>query len=92
MLDDGHQAESDDGDINLRLHRVLRSAPELLDLEMLPQPLEEQLNLPAVFVEFGDQQGSKTDGVGQVASRDMLPHSEEVTLAMMGFKSDYQVP
>ena len=64
MLDDGHKAESDDGDIYLRLHGVLRSAPELLDFEVLFQPLEEQLYLPAVLVEFRNQQGFKAYGVG----------------------------
>ena len=65
MLDHGHKAESDDGDIYLRLHGVLRSAPELLDFEVLFQPLEEQLYLPAVLVEFRNQQGFKAYGVGQ---------------------------
>lgn len=31
-------------------------------------------------------------GLGLVAPRDMLPHSEKVTLAVMGFQCDYQVP
>ena len=65
MLDNGHQAVGDDCHIDLCLHRVLRSAPELLDFEVLFQPLEEQLCLPAVLVELGNQQGLQPDGVGQ---------------------------
>ena len=64
-MDDGHQTVSDDCHIDSCLHRVLRSAPELLDSEVLLQPLEEQFYLPTVFVEFGDQQGLQPDGVGQ---------------------------
>ena len=65
MLDYSDQAISDDGDIYLRLYGILRSAPELLDFEMLLQPLEEQLDLPAVLVELCDQQGFETYGIGQ---------------------------
>lgn len=65
MLDHGHKAKSDDSDIYLRLHGVLQSAPELLDFEVLFQPLEEQLYLPAVLVEFRNQQGFKAYGVDQ---------------------------
>ena len=64
MLDYCYQAERDDGDIDLRLHGILRSAPELLDFEVLLQPLEEQLYLPAVLVELRNQQGFKAYGVG----------------------------
>ena len=40
--------------MDLNLHGVLRRAPELLDFQVLLQPLEEQLHQPAILVEFGN--------------------------------------
>jgi hypothetical protein len=41
----------------LRLHRVLGEAEERLDAQVLLDPLEEQLDLPAAAVEIGDGAG-----------------------------------
>ena len=54
MLDDCDEAISDDGNVYLYAHSILRFTPETLDLEMLLDPLEEQLHLPSVLVEQGD--------------------------------------
>lgn len=39
--------------MDLNLHGIFRRAPELLDFQVLLQPLEEQLHQPAILVEFG---------------------------------------
>ena len=65
VLHDSHKAEGDDGDIDLRLYGVFRCAPELLDSEVLLEPLEEQFYLPPVLVKFCDQHGRQPEGVGQ---------------------------
>ena len=54
MLNDGNETVGDDGNVYLYAHGILRLAPKTLDLEMLLDPLEEQLHLPSVFVEQGD--------------------------------------
>ena len=53
MLDDGDKAISYDCRANLYSDSVLCSAPEFLNLEVLLEPLEEQLYLPTVLVEVG---------------------------------------
>ena len=53
MVDNRDEAIGDYGDMDLNLHGVLRHPPELLDFQVLLQPLEEQLHQPTVFVEFG---------------------------------------
>src|SRR5260221_9043855 len=51
LFDDGHEDVDRDRDPDLSLDRVLGSAEERLDSEMLLDPLEEELHLPAAFVE-----------------------------------------
>src|SRR5947209_20222652 len=51
LLDDGHQQVDRDCDPDLCLDRVLGSAEERLDAEMLLDPFEEELHLPSAFVE-----------------------------------------
>ena len=46
--------ECDEGREELDAHGVLRGSKEVSDLEVLFDPLEEQLDLPALSVEFGD--------------------------------------
>ena len=47
LADDGHEHVNRDGDPELGLDRVGRGAKEALDPEMLLDPLEEELDLPA---------------------------------------------
>ena len=54
---------------DLRLHRVLRRAVELLDPKMLLDPLEEEFHLPAAFVERADGGGRKREVVGDEDQR-----------------------
>ena len=44
---------------------ILCSAPEFLDLQMLLQPLEEELNQPPVLVEIGNFKRGQMEGVGE---------------------------
>ena len=59
LLDDRHEDISRDGDSDLRPYRVLRSSVERLDPQVLFDPAEEKLYLPAKFVEHGDGQRGK---------------------------------
>ena len=65
VLHDGHKAVGDDGDINLRFHSILGSAPELLDSEVLLEPLEEQLYQPSVLVEVCNLLSRQVHRIGQ---------------------------
>ena len=65
LLDDGHQDVDADGDPNLRLHGVLGGAIEGFDAQVLLDPFEEKLHLPATFVEFGYRQCVQNKVVGE---------------------------
>ena len=65
MLHNGNDAVGIDGGVNLYPDSVLCSAPELLDFEVLLEPLEEQLYLPPILVEVGNLQSSQFHCVGQ---------------------------
>src|SRR4030065_2642367 len=54
LPDDGDQDVDRDGDPHLRLHGVLRGPEDRLDPEMLLDPPEEELDLPALLVQPGD--------------------------------------
>ena len=70
LLDDGDEDVDRDGNPDLRLHRVLRRAVELLDPKMLLDPLEEEFrHLPAAFVERADGGGRKRQVVGDEDQR-----------------------
>ena len=64
MLDNRHKAVGCDGSTDLNSNGIPRSTPELLDLKMLFQPLEEKFNLPSVLVEVGNLQGRKVECIG----------------------------
>ena len=49
----------------LRLDSIRGGAEERLDLQMLLDPLEEQLDLPAQTVELGDGEGGQREVVGE---------------------------
>jgi hypothetical protein len=50
---------------DLRFHRVLALAEETLDSQMLLDPFEEQLELPALAIECRDQRRAEREIVGQ---------------------------
>ncbi len=64
--DDRHQHVHAHRDPDLRLDRVGRRAVESLDPQVLLDPLEEQLHLPAAFVELRDGEGWEDEVVGAV--------------------------
>ena len=59
-----HQQIVDQRDPNLRSDGVFAGPEETLDLEILRDPLEEQLDLPAALVNRGNGQGRKIEIVG----------------------------
>jgi hypothetical protein len=65
MLHDGYETVGTNSREDLYSDSVLGSSPKLLDLEVLFEPLEEQLYLPSILVEVGNLLGSLFHGVGQ---------------------------
>src|SRR3970040_2673687 len=65
LPDDGDQDVDRDGDPHLRLHGVLRGPEERLDPELLLDPPEEELDLPALLVQQGDAFRGKGKLVGE---------------------------
>jgi hypothetical protein len=65
MLHDGYETVGTNSRVDLYSDSVLGSSPKLLDLEVLLEPLEKQLYLPSILVEFGNLLGSQFHGVGQ---------------------------
>ena len=56
-----------DGDPDLRFHGALVCTEKRFDAQMLLDPFEKQLDLPATFVELGDDQSGKLKIVGEEA-------------------------
>ena len=65
FFDDGDQDINADGDPDLGLDRIVGRAEERLDMQILFEPFEEQLDLPAALVKLGDRQGVEGKIVGQ---------------------------
>ena len=61
----GKKKERDDRDPDLRHHRVPAGAKETLDLEILLDPLEEQLHLPSLPVDIGNGASGKMRDIGE---------------------------
>lgn len=54
-----------EGRINLDLDRVFRGADKGLDAQILLDFLEEQLDLPAIFIDVDDIIGAQPEVIGQ---------------------------
>ena len=65
FLSDGYEQVHRVRDPELRLHRVLGGAGEALDSQMLLDPLEKQLHLPALPIQRADGQRWQAEVVGQ---------------------------
>ena len=65
FLNNGDEHVGGDGAPDLRLDRVLAVAKKLLDAQVLLDPFEEQLDLPAAFVQSSNGQGRQGRVVGQ---------------------------
>jgi hypothetical protein len=69
FLGNGDQDVGGYGNPDLRLHRVLAGAQKAFDAQMLLDPFEEQLHLPAALVQRGDSQRRQARIVGQEHQR-----------------------
>ena len=69
LFNNGNQHVSGNGAPDLRLHRVLARSQKTLDAQMLFYPLEEQLHLPAAFVQSRNGQRRQRRVVGQKHQR-----------------------
>ena len=58
LFDNGDQHVSGDSAPDLCFHGVLAVADETLDAQILFDPLEEQLDLPAALVKRGNREGT----------------------------------
>lgn len=65
MLHDGYETVGTNSRVDLYSDSTLSCTPELLDLEVLFEPLEEQLYLASILVEVGNLLGSQFHGIGQ---------------------------
>jgi hypothetical protein len=65
LADDGNQHVDADRHPYLSLDGVRRRAREGLDLQVLFDPLEEELYLPAALVELGDDECRQAEVVGE---------------------------
>jgi len=69
VLDDRNKTVCDDCDVNLYAYSILRLAPEPLDTEMLFDPFEKKLHLPAITVKKCDVLGRKVEVICVVDER-----------------------
>ena len=69
LFNHGNQHVGAYGRPDLSLHGVLACAEKVLDAQVLFDPLEEEFDLPAVFVESCDGGGRQTGVVGQEDQR-----------------------
>src|SRR5438067_11661506 len=65
LMQDAQQQKGDQRDIDLDAHGVFTAAQETADLEVLLEPLEQQLDVPALFVELRDVGGGALEVIGQ---------------------------
>ena len=69
FLDDGDQDIDRHGDPDLCLHGIFGGAIEALDAQVLLDPFEEQLHLPAAAIEVADGHGRQGEMVGEKHQR-----------------------
>ena len=92
FFDDGDEAVDRDGNPNLRLHRGFRGAVELLEPQMLLDPLEEEFHLPAAFVQGADGGGRKGEVVDDEHQRLAgLGMTQEQCATELGFRDCRQI-
>lgn len=75
LLETGHHEVNADGYPNMGLHGVFGGTVESLDAEVLLDPLEEQLNAPATFVNGRDSQGGQGEVEQLARSRSIEAHT-----------------
>ena len=72
VLRDSDQAISANGSVDLDAHRIFACAPKPLDLQVLLEPLKEQLDLPAILVQQSDILCTNLPVVGQIDKRPVV--------------------
>jgi len=72
LVQDGYQQVCRHSDPNLRFHPVEARPIVVLDVQIALDPLEKQLDLPALLVKFGDCQGGKFHVIGQEHQKALL--------------------
>lgn len=65
FLRNGDQKVRENGNPDLRLHSVFAGAEEHLDTQVLLDPFEEQLHLPTLAIQVGNQFRFQRKVVGQ---------------------------
>lgn len=65
FADDGHEQVAADGDPDLSFDGVLRGAVKGFDAQVLLDPFEEQFDMPATTVQFGDDVSWKSEVVSE---------------------------
>ena len=65
FFETGHEQVNADRDPDLRFDGVFGGAEERLDTQVLLDPLEEQFDVPAAFVERGDGLGREAEMIGE---------------------------
>ena len=66
LFEDGDKQVDRHGDPDLSFDGVLGGAIEALDAQVLLDPLEEQLDLPAALVQLGDGRPRQGESVGEI--------------------------
>ena len=69
LFNDGNQHVGADSRPDLSLHGALACAEKVLDAQVLLDPFEEEFDLPAVFVQGCDGDGTQTGVVGKEDQR-----------------------
>jgi hypothetical protein len=82
-VQDAQQHEGDHRHIDLEAHGILAAPQEAAEFEVLLEPLEEQLDLPAFLVEGGDLRGRPVDIIGQEIERFWLVGAGDDDLAQL---------
>src|SRR5579859_4743981 len=65
FADDGHEQVAADGDPDLGFDGILGGTVKGLDAQVLLDPFEEEFDMPATTVQFGDDVSRKSEVVGQ---------------------------
>lgn len=72
LPDDGHEHVDRDRDPDLSLDRIFRGPEERFDPQVLLDPLEEQLDLPATAIQLGDRQRGQGEVRGGFGKSDSV--------------------
>ena len=83
LFDDSDEDINADGDPDLGFDGVLIGAEKCLDAQVLFDPFEEQLDLPAAFVELCDGQGCNLEIVGEEAKSLVVVFVVEADIAQI---------